>query len=97
MMPMLSPMVLYNLVMNIINALQIFTQPYVLGSQNGMPGRSGLGGGVENSFLSMVQLLYNQAFKQYKMGYASAIATILFLLMVGTNKLVQKLLRRVGE
>ncbi len=31
------------------------------------------------------------------MGYASAIATILFLLMVGTNKLVQKLLRRVGD
>jgi multiple sugar transport system permease protein len=31
------------------------------------------------------------------MGYASAIATILFLLMVGTNKLVQKVLRRVGE
>ena len=32
-----------------------------------------------------------------EMGYASAIATILFLLMVGTNKLVQKVLRRVGE
>ncbi|MBQ7851048.1 MAG: sugar ABC transporter permease [Clostridia bacterium] len=31
------------------------------------------------------------------MGYASAIATILFLLMVGTNKLIQKLLGRVGE
>ncbi len=31
------------------------------------------------------------------MGYASAIATVLFLLMVGTNKLVQKVLRRVGE
>lgn len=31
------------------------------------------------------------------MGYASAIATVLFLLMVGTNKLVQHLLRRVGE
>lgn len=31
------------------------------------------------------------------MGYASAIATVLFLLMVGTNKLVQRLLRRVGE
>ena len=31
------------------------------------------------------------------MGYASAIATILFLLMVGTNKLVQKVLGRVGE
>ena len=31
------------------------------------------------------------------MGYASAIATILFLLMVGTNKIIQKLLGRVGE
>lgn len=31
------------------------------------------------------------------MGYASAIASILFLLMVGTNKLVQRILRRVGE
>ena len=34
---------------------------------------------------------------RFEMGYASAIATILFLLMVGTNKLVQKLLGRVGE
>ena len=31
------------------------------------------------------------------MGYASAIATILFLMMVGTNKVIQKLLGRVGE
>lgn len=34
---------------------------------------------------------------RFEMGYASAIATTLFLLMIGTNKLVQKLLRRVGE
>ena len=34
---------------------------------------------------------------RFEMGYASAIATILFLLMVGTNKVVQKVLRRVGE
>ncbi|MGN1156094.1 MAG: carbohydrate ABC transporter permease [Agathobacter sp.] len=34
---------------------------------------------------------------RFEMGYASAIATVLFLLMVGTNKLVQKVLRRVGE
>ena len=32
-----------------------------------------------------------------EMGYASAIATVLFLLMIGTNKLVQRMLRRVGE
>lgn len=34
---------------------------------------------------------------RYEMGYACAIATILFLLMVGTNKLVQTFLKRVGE
>ncbi len=34
---------------------------------------------------------------RYEMGYASAIAVVLFLLMVGTNKLIQRLLRRVGE
>lgn len=34
---------------------------------------------------------------RFEMGYASAIATILFLLMVGTNKVTQRLLKRVGE
>ncbi|GHV38479.1 ABC transporter permease [Clostridia bacterium] len=34
---------------------------------------------------------------RFEMGYASAIATLLFILMVGANKLVQKLLKRVGE
>ena len=34
---------------------------------------------------------------RFEMGYASAIATVLFLLMVGTNKLVQRILRKVGE
>ncbi|MCL2360815.1 MAG: hypothetical protein FWC73_03245 [Defluviitaleaceae bacterium] len=33
---------------------------------------------------------------RFEMGYASAIATILFLMMVGTNKAVQALLRKVG-
>ncbi len=34
---------------------------------------------------------------RYEMGYACAIATILFALMVGTNQVIQKVLRRVGE
>ena len=88
--PMLSPMILFNLVMNIISALQIFTQPYVLGSQQNMPGRSGLGGGIDNSFLSMVQLLYNQAFKNYKMGYASALAWVMFVIILLLTMLVMK-------
>jgi multiple sugar transport system permease protein len=34
---------------------------------------------------------------RFEMGYASAIATVLFLMMIGANMLTQKLLRRVGE
>jgi multiple sugar transport system permease protein len=34
---------------------------------------------------------------RYEMGYASAIATLLFLLMVGTNKLIQRVIRKVGN
>ncbi|MMZ65878.1 hypothetical protein D1872_283200 [compost metagenome] len=34
---------------------------------------------------------------RFELGYASAIATFLFLLMVGTNKLTQKMLRKIGE
>ena len=33
---------------------------------------------------------------RFEMGYASAIATLLFLLMVGCNQVIQKLLRKVG-
>ena len=34
---------------------------------------------------------------RYEMGYASAIATVLFLVMIITNKVIQKLLRKVGN
>ena len=46
---------------------------------------------------TVVTHLLDYGSTRFEMGYASAIATILFLLMVGTNKLVQKILGRVGE
>lgn len=46
---------------------------------------------------TVVTHLLDYSTTRYEMGYASAIATVLFLLMVGTNKLVQKVLGRVGE
>lgn len=46
---------------------------------------------------TVVTHLLDYGSTKFEMGYASAIATVLFLLMVGTNKLVQKILRRVGE
>lgn len=46
---------------------------------------------------TIVTHLLDYGSTRFEMGYASAIATVLFALMVGTNMLVQKLLRRVGE
>ena len=46
---------------------------------------------------TVVTHLLDYGSTRFEMGYASAIATILFILMVGTNKLVQGILRRVGE
>lgn len=46
---------------------------------------------------TVVTHLLDYGIVRFEMGYASAIATVLFLLMVGTNLLVQKVLRRVGQ
>ncbi len=46
---------------------------------------------------TVVTHLLDYSSTRYEMGYASAIATVLFLLMVGTNKFVQKILGRGGE
>ena len=46
---------------------------------------------------TVVTHLLDYGSTRFEMGYAFAIATVLFLLMIGTNKLVQRILRRVGE
>ncbi len=89
--PMLSPVIFYNLIMGIIGSLQIFTQVYVVGTNALMPGGvSGSGGGPDNSLLSIVQLLYIRAFRDYHMGYASAIAWALFIIILILTMLVFK-------
>ena len=52
---------------------------------------------VNNAGATIVTHLLDFGGIRFEMGYASAIATILFLLMVGTNKAVQRLLRKVGD
>ena len=69
--PLVSPVILFNVVMSIITSLQIFTQPYVM-SEDGSPARS-------IYFYSMY--LFDNAFKYHKMGYASAMAWIMFLVI----------------
>lgn len=69
--PMLSPIILYNLVINIIWALQLFTEPFVLTD-----------GGPRFTTLSYVLYMYNNAFEYGKMGQALAQAWLLFLATV---------------
>lgn len=70
--PLLTPVIFFNLIMTIINTLQVFTLPFSLTQGTGKPADSLL-------FYSMY--LYNNAFSYLKMGYASAMAWILFIVI----------------
>ncbi len=71
--PLLTPVIFYNLVMGMINALQTFTLPYTLTGGEGTP---------VNSLMFYVMYLYSNAFGYMKMGYASAMAWILFVIIL---------------
>jgi multiple sugar transport system permease protein len=85
--PAMKPQLLFGAVMQI-------TQSFAVGDISiqlaGNPS-------VNYAGTTIVTHLIDYGTTRFEMGYASAIATILFLLMVGTNKIVQALLRRVGE
>ncbi|MHB8064321.1 MAG: carbohydrate ABC transporter permease [Ruminiclostridium sp.] len=68
--PMLSPIILFNLVMQIISAFQAFTPAYIIG---------GVSGGALDSLLFYTLYLYTIGFNYFKMGYASSIAWVLMI------------------
>lgn len=70
--PLLSPMLFFNLVLETINAFQTFTPAYVV---------SGGTGGPIGSTLLYTLYLYNQGFGSQHMGYASAMAWLLFIVI----------------
>jgi len=76
-MPMLSPTVFFNLVMTLIGAFQMFTQAFVITS-----------GGPNNATLTIVLFLYRKAFEQLHFGYASAVAWVLFVIILGFTLLI---------
>ena len=72
--PMLSPIIFFNLVMGLIDSFKLFTQAYVMTE-----------GGPRNASLFYVYYLYQHAFKWFHMGYASALAWVfLFVVMALT-------------
>jgi len=68
--PLISPVILFNSIIAMISSLQIFTESYVITK----------GGPDYNSYF-YVYYLFDTAFKQFRMGYASAQAWILFLIL----------------
>lgn len=68
--PMITPVAFFSIVMATISSFKVFEQVYIL--TEGGPGRS---------TMTLVQYIYFNSFQQYKMGYASAAAIFLFLII----------------
>ena len=77
--PMLSPMIFFNLIMQMVHAFQEFTSAFVITS----------GGPLKSTYLYGL-MLYETAFKFSKMGYASAQSWILFIIIMCFTALVIK-------
>ena len=72
--PMITPVLFYNLIIALIATFQFFTQAYVISNGRGDPDRATL-------FFNLN--LYREAFEFFNMGYASALAWLLFVIVLG--------------
>ncbi len=77
--PMMSPVIFYNLIIGMIAAFQYFTEAFVM-----------TGGGPADATLFYNLYLYLNAFKYLDMGYASALAWVLFVIVLALTLLVFK-------
>nr|PZN58634.1 MAG: ABC transporter permease [Chloroflexota bacterium] len=75
--PMMTPVIFFNMVIGIIHALQEFVLPFVM-----------TGGGPADASLFLVLYLYRNAFQFFQMGYASAIAWLLFFYILVLTLLI---------
>ena len=77
--PLITPTIFFNLIVTMIGAFQIFSQPFIL-----------TGGGPLNSTYTVAMHLFNNAFKYGKMGYASMNAWGLFIIIMTLTLLIQR-------
>jgi multiple sugar transport system permease protein len=86
--PMITPVIFFSLVIGVIQAFQYFTQAYVASTTLGGQ-RSSLGA-PQNSLLFYSIYLFQQGFAYFRMGYASALAWVLFIItMICTLVLIK--------
>lgn len=77
--PLLTPVILYNLVTGIIASFQVFTSALVIGGTTGRP---------QEALLMYFVHLYRNAFRYFNMGYASAMAVVLFIAVLVITLLI---------
>ncbi|MBM3187306.1 MAG: sugar ABC transporter permease [Chloroflexi bacterium] len=77
--PLMTPMLFFNLVMGIIGSFQVFTAAFLM-----------TGGGPMNATLFYMLHLYNNAFRYFLMGYSSALAVVLFVVILALTLFVNK-------
>jgi len=82
--PMISPVIFFNLIMGIIGALQVFAGPYIMFG----------GGGPNRSALFYAIYIYQNAFEYNQMGYACAMAWILFLIILALTWIATRATRK---
>ena len=80
--PLLRPVLLFVVVMNVIGAFQVFGQVFIITR-----------GGPEMSTRTMVQYIYETAFNNYRMGYAAALSWLLFAVIALFSALQFRLMR----
>jgi multiple sugar transport system permease protein len=83
--PMISPVIYFNVVMGVIGGFQAFAQALIMTSSSGAP---------EQSTLFYVLQLYNVGFMDLRMGYASAMAWVLFVIILGLTFMATQLSKR---
>jgi multiple sugar transport system permease protein len=83
--PMTTPVIFYNLVLGLIGTFQYFTEVYVISSGNSAGG--GLGGPARATLFYNIYL-YQNAFRYFHMGYASTMAWVLFIIVLGFTLLI---------
>lgn len=87
--PMLSPTIFFNLVMSVIGSFQTFDSAFVISTAH-----SGLPGSPLKSTLFYMLYLYNKAFSALRMGYASAMAWLLFVVIVAATYIINTTSKR---
>jgi multiple sugar transport system permease protein len=78
--PMMTPILFFQLVTGLIAALQVFTQAFIMTR-----------GGPNNSTLFFLLYLYRNAFEYFRMGYASALAWVLFIYILALTLILFRL------